>query len=57
MFDGAAKVREQLDQVKVRLPDDATDPLLQRFDPTAQPILTYGMADGTGSMHDLLMSN
>ncbi len=47
---GAGKVREQLDQVKVRLPTDATDPLLLRFDPSAQPILTYGVADKTGAM-------
>lgn len=45
---GAAKVREQLDQTKARLPTDATDPLLLRFDPSAQPIMVYGVGDKTG---------
>ena len=48
---GAAKVREQLDRVRTRLPEDASDPLLQRFDPTAQPILVYGLADNSGAMN------
>lgn len=36
-------VRDRLQQVKALLPDDAEDPVVQKFDPSAAPILTYAV--------------
>ncbi|MBI2885595.1 MAG: efflux RND transporter permease subunit [Chloroflexi bacterium] len=38
-------IRDQLNTVKPKLPEDASDPVLLRFDPTAQPILIYAVSD------------
>lgn len=48
--DAAQRVQEKINAVENRLPADALDTTVQRFDPTAQPILSYGIADATGSM-------
>ena len=40
-------VRDRIQQVKALLPKDALDPIMQRFDPSAAPIMTYAVrADG-----------
>ena len=44
--EGANAVREQLATVKGQLPDDAGDPLVLRFDPSAEPILVYAISSG-----------
>ncbi len=44
----AQDVREQVDLVRNQLPDDAMDPIVQRFDPSAMPILTFSVADRSG---------
>ncbi len=36
-------VRDRLQQVKPLLPDDVKDPVVQKFDPSAAPILTYAV--------------
>jgi HAE1 family hydrophobic/amphiphilic exporter-1 len=36
-------VRDRIQQVKAQLPDDANDPIVQKFDPGAAPILTYAV--------------
>ncbi|MDP2346040.1 MAG: efflux RND transporter permease subunit [Deltaproteobacteria bacterium] len=36
-------VRDRLQQIKALLPDDAKDPVVQKFDPSAAPILTYAV--------------
>jgi hydrophobic/amphiphilic exporter-1 (mainly G- bacteria), HAE1 family len=44
-LDAAANdIRDRLDRVIAALPDDATRPMLQRFDPAASPILYLGAA-------------
>jgi HAE1 family hydrophobic/amphiphilic exporter-1 len=45
-------VREKVDMVKKRLPDDADEPLVIKFDPSMMPVLIYGM---TGDRDPLLM--
>ncbi|HEY1098974.1 MAG TPA: efflux RND transporter permease subunit [Myxococcota bacterium] len=36
-------VRDRVQQVKALLPDDAEDPIIQKFDPGSAPILTYAV--------------
>lgn len=43
-------VLERLNRVSGRLPDGAADPIVLRFDPSDQPILTFGVADATGQL-------
>lgn len=44
------EVSEQLSSVKRRLPSDAEEPILFRFDPSTAPFLMFSVADNTGSM-------
>lgn len=39
----ALNIREKIDQVKGFLPDDASDPIIIKFDPSLMPILVLGM--------------
>jgi len=39
----AQEVRERLDTVRRRLPDDAEDPVLRRFDPNDSPIMSVAL--------------
>ncbi|MCK5767651.1 MAG: efflux RND transporter permease subunit, partial [Candidatus Atribacteria bacterium] len=39
----ALNIREKIDQVKGFLPDDASDPIIIKFDPALMPILVLGM--------------
>ncbi len=39
----AMNIREKIDQVKGFLPDDASDPIVIKFDPSLMPILVLGM--------------
>ena len=39
----ALNIREKIDQVKGFLPDDASDPMVIKFDPSLMPILVLGM--------------
>ena len=39
----ALNIREKVDQVKGFLPDDASDPIIIKFDPSLMPILVLGM--------------
>jgi len=39
----ALNIREKIDQVKGFLPDDASDPIVIKFDPSLMPILVLGM--------------
>jgi HAE1 family hydrophobic/amphiphilic exporter-1 len=45
-------IREKVDMVKKRLPDDTDEPLVIKFDPSMMPVLIYGM---TGDRDPLLM--
>ncbi|KXG76949.1 Swarming motility protein SwrC [Fervidicola ferrireducens] len=45
-------IREKVDMVKKRLPDDADEPIVIKFDPSMMPVLIYGM---TGDRDPLLM--
>lgn len=48
--DAAQRVQEKLNVVGPSLPTDARDPVVQRFDPTAQPIMQFGVTDATNSL-------
>jgi len=39
----ALNIREKIDQIKGFLPDDASDPIVIKFDPSLMPILVLGM--------------
>jgi len=39
----AINIREKIDQVKGYLPDDASDPIIIKFDPSLMPILVLGV--------------
>jgi HAE1 family hydrophobic/amphiphilic exporter-1 len=39
----ALNIREKIDQIKGFLPDDASDPMVIKFDPSLMPILVLGM--------------
>jgi len=39
----AMNIREKIDQIKGFLPDDASDPMVIKFDPALMPILVLGM--------------
>jgi HAE1 family hydrophobic/amphiphilic exporter-1 len=45
-------IREKVDMVKKRLPDDADEPMVFKFDPSMLPVLIYGM---TGDRDPILM--
>ena len=47
----AQEVRERLNLVSNSLPNDALNPVVQRFDPADQPILTFAVADRTGQLN------
>jgi len=42
-------VREKVDLLRNRLPDDAEDPAVRRFDPTASPVMLLAIADSSGA--------
>jgi hydrophobe/amphiphile efflux-1 (HAE1) family protein len=42
--DAAQEVREKVAAIRSQLPDDAKDPVIQRFDPSDQPILTIAVS-------------
>lgn len=44
----AQDVREKVDLLRNRLPDDAQDPTVRRFNPTASPVMLLAIADSTG---------
>ncbi|MEM7133519.1 MAG: efflux RND transporter permease subunit [Chloroflexota bacterium] len=46
--DAAQRVQEKINAVTNRLPADALDSTVQRFDPSAAPIMTFGVADSSG---------
>ncbi|MCO6450936.1 MAG: efflux RND transporter permease subunit [Caldilineales bacterium] len=46
----AQDVRERLNLVTNQLPTDALAPVVQRFDPADQPIMTFAVADRTGQL-------
>jgi hydrophobic/amphiphilic exporter-1 (mainly G- bacteria), HAE1 family len=50
--DAAAEVRERISQVRYRLPDETREPIIQRFDVSASPVLTYTLR-GPGSLSEL----
>ncbi len=43
--DGANAVRDRLSRIANQLPEDATDPIIRRFDPSAAPILVYSITN------------
>ena len=48
--EGVNAIRDQLETVKARLPTDATDPVVLRFDPTAQPVQVHSVGAAQGRM-------
>ncbi len=46
--DAAQRVQEKINALQNRLPADALDSTVQRFDPTAAPIMSFGIADRLG---------
>jgi len=50
--DAAAEVRERISQVRYRLPEETREPIVQRFDVSAAPVLTYTLR-GPGSLSAL----
>ena len=40
----ATEVREKIAAIRANLPDDTKDPVIQRFDPASQPILTLAVS-------------
>ncbi|HEY52262.1 MAG TPA: efflux RND transporter permease subunit [Caldilineae bacterium] len=53
----AQNVREKLDQLRNRLPADAMDPILQRFDPSSTPIMIYAVTDVSGQYLPVELGN
>src|SRR6478609_5002351 len=47
--DAATEVRERVSQVRYKLPDETKEPIINRFDVSASPVLTYTVR-GTGSL-------
>ena len=45
----AQQTQEKINSLRNRLPADAQDSIVQRFDPTAAPIMSFGIADGSGA--------
>jgi hydrophobe/amphiphile efflux-1 (HAE1) family protein len=50
--DAATEVRERVSQVRYKLPDETKEPIINRFDVTASPVLTYTVR-GKGSLADI----
>jgi len=50
--ESASEVRERISQVRYRLPEETREPIIQRFDVSASPVLTYTLR-GTGSLSAL----
>jgi hydrophobe/amphiphile efflux-1 (HAE1) family protein len=50
--DAATEVRERVSQVRYKLPDETKEPIINRFDVTASPVLTYTVR-GQGSLADI----
>ncbi|HTV19313.1 MAG TPA: efflux RND transporter permease subunit, partial [Polyangiaceae bacterium] len=50
--ESASEVRERISQVRYRLPDETREPIIQRFDVSASPVLTYTLR-GPGSLSAL----
>jgi hydrophobe/amphiphile efflux-1 (HAE1) family protein len=50
--DAATEVRERISQVRYKLPAETKEPIVQRFDVSASPVLTYTLRGG-GSLSEL----
>jgi len=50
--EAASEVRERVSQVRYRLPEETREPIIQRFDVSSAPVLTYTLR-GTGSLSEL----
>jgi hydrophobic/amphiphilic exporter-1 (mainly G- bacteria), HAE1 family len=50
--EAASEVRERVSQVRYRLPEETREPIIQRFDVSAAPVLTYTLR-GNGSLSEL----
>ena len=50
--EAASEVRERVSQVRYRLPEETREPIIQRFDVSGAPVLTYTLR-GTGSLSEL----
>ncbi len=50
--EAASEVRERVSQVRYRLPEETREPIIQRFDVSAAPVLTYTLR-GSGSLSEL----
>ncbi len=48
--EGAQEVRERLDVLKRRLPDDVEEPVLRRFDPNTSPFITVALSVREGTL-------
>jgi len=46
----AEDVREKVAGVRGSFPTDAQDPIIQRYDPSSMPVLTFAVVDQTGKM-------
>ncbi|MFH1699392.1 MAG: efflux RND transporter permease subunit [Candidatus Zixiibacteriota bacterium] len=51
-LDAAADVRDKITNIRPDLPDDIEEPLIQRFDPEAQPIISLAIS-GSQPLRDL----
>ena len=51
-LDAAAEVRDKVTSIRGNLPQDIEEPVIQRFDPTSQPIISLAIS-GPQSMRDL----
>ncbi|MCB9157510.1 MAG: efflux RND transporter permease subunit [Caldilineaceae bacterium] len=43
------EVQEKVNLLKLRLPDDAEEPIVRRFNPSDNPIMRFGVADSSGA--------
>jgi HAE1 family hydrophobic/amphiphilic exporter-1 len=50
--EAASQVRERISQVRYKLPNETREPILQRFDVSGAPVLTYTLR-GLGSLSEL----
>src|SRR5262249_33039323 len=50
--DAATEVRERVSQVRYKLPDETKEPIINRFDVSASPVLTYTVR-GPGSLAEI----
>jgi hydrophobe/amphiphile efflux-1 (HAE1) family protein len=51
-LDAAAEVRDRMSTIRADFPDDIEEPVIQRFDPFAEPIISLAVS-GPQSMRDL----